>query len=113
MAFASAICRRTLVTWFRTSPPSGRVSLSRPGSGSAKSRTATGSTCGYTCSGATGSGTLAELRDFLAEYHERDPADWALSDFQHVEGPGLIGAVEAFWLFATGVAVNVLTGPEA
>ncbi|WP_124822496.1 hypothetical protein [Micromonospora ureilytica] len=56
--------------------------------------------------------TLAELRDFLAEYHERDPADWALSEFQHVEGPGMIGAFEAFWLAAPGVAVNVLTDPE-
>ncbi|MET7949581.1 hypothetical protein [Micromonospora sp. NPDC005324] len=57
-------------------------------------------------------GALAELRDFLAEYHEHDLDDWAFSDFQHVEGPGLIGAVEAFWLVAPGVAVNVLTGPE-
>ncbi|PYC70415.1 hypothetical protein C7C45_13625 [Micromonospora arborensis] len=57
-------------------------------------------------------GTLAELRDFLAEYHERDDVDWALTDFQHGEDPGLIGAAEAFWLAAPGVAVNVLTDPE-
>lgn len=57
-------------------------------------------------------GTIAELRDFLAEYHERDNADWALTDFQHGEDPGLIGAAEAFWLAAPGVAVNVLVDPE-
>ncbi|MEU1400189.1 hypothetical protein ABZ403_29535 [Micromonospora zamorensis] len=57
-------------------------------------------------------GTLAELRDFLAEYHERDDADWALTDFEHGEGPGLLGAAEAFWLAAPGVAVNVLVDPE-
>ncbi|GAB3940934.1 hypothetical protein GCM10027614_25400 [Micromonospora vulcania] len=32
-------------------------------------------------------GTLAELREFLAEYHERDPADWTLTEFQHGESP--------------------------
>ncbi|MFI6241241.1 hypothetical protein ACIBEF_15320 [Micromonospora sp. NPDC050795] len=56
--------------------------------------------------------SLAELRGFLAEYHERDNADWALTDFQHGEAPGLIGAAEAFWLAAPGVAVNVLLDPE-
>lgn len=57
-------------------------------------------------------GTLAELRNFLAEYHERDNADWALTDFQHGKDPGLIGAAEAFWLAEPGVAVNVLIDPE-
>ncbi|MEU8285915.1 hypothetical protein AB0C01_16430 [Micromonospora sp. NPDC048905] len=57
-------------------------------------------------------GTLAELRDVLAEYHERDNADWALTDFQHGEDPGLLGAAEAFWLAAPGVGVNVLVDPE-
>ncbi|SCF01538.1 hypothetical protein [Micromonospora chokoriensis] len=56
--------------------------------------------------------TLAELRDFLAEYHERDPADGAFTEFQHGEDPGLIGAAEAFWLAAPGVAVDVLFDPE-
>ncbi|MGC4875218.1 hypothetical protein ACLQ26_02970 [Micromonospora sp. DT43] len=57
-------------------------------------------------------GTLAELRDFLAEYHERAPASWVLTEFQHVEGPGFIGSAEAFWLTDPGVAVNVLIDPE-
>lgn len=57
-------------------------------------------------------GTLAELRDFLAEHHERDPVTWALTEFQHVEALGLIGAAEAFWLDRPGVAVNVLVDSE-
>ncbi|MGI5519581.1 hypothetical protein ACQEUX_01315 [Micromonospora sp. CA-259024] len=57
-------------------------------------------------------GTLAELRDFLAEYHERDPADWALTEFQHGEDHGLVGAVQAFWLARPGVGINVLIDPE-
>ncbi|GAB4104162.1 hypothetical protein GCM10028790_31810 [Micromonospora taraxaci] len=57
-------------------------------------------------------GTLAELRDFLAEYHERDPADWELTEFQHVDSSGLIGAAEAFWLAAPGVAVDVLVDQD-
>ncbi|WFE55213.1 hypothetical protein [Micromonospora sp. WMMD1155] len=57
-------------------------------------------------------GNLAELRDFLAEYHERDPADEAFTEFQHGEGPGLIGTAEAFWLTTPGVAVDLLLDPE-
>ncbi|MEU7676881.1 hypothetical protein AB0C42_18960 [Micromonospora taraxaci] len=57
-------------------------------------------------------GTLAELRDFLAEYHERDPADWELTEFQQVYSSGLIGAAEAFWLAAPGVAVDVLVDQD-
>ncbi|MDG4840569.1 hypothetical protein O7631_28930 [Micromonospora sp. WMMD967] len=57
-------------------------------------------------------GTLAELHAFLAEYHERDPADGAFTEFQHGEDPGLIGAAEAFWLAAPGVAVDVLFDAE-
>ncbi|MGA4730184.1 hypothetical protein ACPB67_22420 [Micromonospora taraxaci] len=57
-------------------------------------------------------GTLAELRDFLAEYHERDPAEWELTEFQQVERSGLIGAAEAFWLAAPGVAVDVLVDQD-
>ncbi|GLY20539.1 hypothetical protein [Micromonospora sp. NBRC 101691] len=52
--------------------------------------------------------TLADLRDFLAEYHERDPADAAFTEFRHGELPGLVGATEAFWLVTPGVAVDVL-----
>ncbi|WP_406078896.1 hypothetical protein [Micromonospora sp. NBC_00858] len=57
-------------------------------------------------------GTFVELRDFLAEYHERDPADWAQAEFRHGEAPGLIGAAEAFWLDRPGLAVNVLIDSE-
>ncbi|KAB1941889.1 hypothetical protein F8271_13640 [Micromonospora sp. ALFpr18c] len=56
--------------------------------------------------------TLAELCEFLAEYHERDPADWLLIEFQHGETSALIGAAEAFWLAGPGVAVDVLIDPE-
>ncbi|QKW15528.1 hypothetical protein [Verrucosispora sp. NA02020] len=55
---------------------------------------------------------LDALRDFLAAYHERDPAQWRLSDFPHGDGPGLTGEAQAFWLVAPGVAVSVLTTPE-
>ncbi|MEV0329500.1 hypothetical protein AB0H63_24085 [Micromonospora echinospora] len=51
--------------------------------------------------------TLTDLRDFLAEYHERD-AGWALTEFRAGELPGLVGATEAFWLVTPGVAVDVL-----
>ncbi|MEU2610882.1 hypothetical protein ABZ570_04720 [Micromonospora sp. NPDC007271] len=55
---------------------------------------------------------LAALHDFLAEYHERDPAGWELADFAHPDGPGLISESEAFWLVGPGVAVDVLLDPE-
>ncbi|SCE91312.1 hypothetical protein GA0074695_2103 [Micromonospora viridifaciens] len=55
---------------------------------------------------------LAALHDFLAEYHERDPAAWDLVDFAHPDGPGLISESEAFWLVEPGVAVDVLLDPE-
>jgi hypothetical protein len=57
-------------------------------------------------------GALAKLRDLLAEYHERDPRAWVLTEFQHVEGPGFIGDTEVFWLADPGVAVNVLIDPN-
>ena len=57
-------------------------------------------------------GTLAELRDFLAEYHERDSASWVLTEFQHGADPGSTGSAEVFWLSDPGVAVNVLIDPE-
>ncbi|MFJ6196424.1 hypothetical protein [Micromonospora sp. NPDC092111] len=56
--------------------------------------------------------TLAELRDFLAEYHERDPAEWSLTEFAHGEGAGLVGDGEAFWLVAPGLGVDLLADPE-
>ncbi|WP_089157170.1 hypothetical protein [Micromonospora sp. NBS 11-29] len=55
---------------------------------------------------------LNEVREFLAEYHERDPATWDLADFTHPDGPGLTGAEEAFWLAVPGVAVTVLAAPD-
>jgi len=50
---------------------------------------------------------LASLRDFLAEYHEIDPGEWPLIGFQNGQSAGLIGEVEAFWLFEPGIAVEV------
>ncbi|MEV2241387.1 hypothetical protein [Micromonospora sp. NPDC049891] len=55
---------------------------------------------------------LTALRNFLGEYHERDPAEWDLSEFQHGDSTGLSDDVQAFWLVEPGVAVNVLTTPE-
>ncbi|MEV4714193.1 hypothetical protein [Micromonospora sp. NPDC049374] len=55
---------------------------------------------------------LTALRDFLGEYHERDPAGWHLSEFEHGDSLGLTDGVQAFWLVEPGVAVNVLTTPE-
>ncbi|GIJ21463.1 hypothetical protein Vlu01_20870 [Micromonospora lutea] len=55
---------------------------------------------------------LDALRDFLAGYHERDPAQWQLAEFPHGDGTGLIGDGQAFWLVEPGVAVSVLTIPE-
>ncbi|MEU4780711.1 hypothetical protein [Micromonospora sp. NPDC023633] len=56
---------------------------------------------------------LATLRDFLTEYHERDPDDWPLTDFMHGDSAGLRDDSQAFWLAEPGVAVNVVvaTGP--
>ncbi|MFI6129169.1 hypothetical protein [Micromonospora sp. NPDC051141] len=55
---------------------------------------------------------LDAVREFLAEYQERDAATWELADFTHPDGPGLIGTGEAFWLTGPGVAVYVLADPE-
>ncbi|WP_436670834.1 hypothetical protein [Micromonospora sp. URMC 107] len=54
---------------------------------------------------------LAALRDFLTEYHERDPGDWPLIDFAHGGSAGLRDDSQAFWLAEPGVAVNVLVDP--
>ncbi|MGC5018035.1 hypothetical protein [Micromonospora sp. DT47] len=56
--------------------------------------------------------TLADLRDFLAEYHEHDPADWTLTGFRQGDREGLSDGAEAFWLVEPGVAVDVLVDPE-
>ncbi|NJP32365.1 hypothetical protein [Micromonospora thermarum] len=55
---------------------------------------------------------LAALRDFLAEYQERDPASWAPTDFAHGTSPGGVTDDQAFWLVEPGVAVTVLVDPE-
>jgi len=55
---------------------------------------------------------LTALRDFLARYHERDPAQWVLTGFRHDDGAGLIGEAEAFWLVEPGIAVEVRIAPE-
>ncbi|MFG3690712.1 hypothetical protein [Micromonospora sp. NPDC047740] len=55
---------------------------------------------------------LTALHDFLADYHERDPAGGEWVEFAHPDGPGLIGVGEAFWLVEPGVAVDVLADPE-
>lgn len=55
---------------------------------------------------------LAELRDYLAEYHERDPVDWPLTGFDHGQGAGFVGDGEAFWLVEPGLAVDVLVDVE-
>ncbi|PGH40921.1 hypothetical protein COO58_29130 [Micromonospora sp. WMMA1996] len=56
---------------------------------------------------------LGAVRDFLADYHERDTATWELVDFAHPDGPALAGDTEAFWLVEPGVAVDVLADPRA
>lgn len=56
---------------------------------------------------------LGAVREFLADYHERDTATWELADLAHPDGPGLVGDTEAFWLVEPGVAVDVLVDPDA
>ncbi|MFI7023476.1 hypothetical protein ACIBMZ_12275 [Micromonospora sp. NPDC049900] len=55
---------------------------------------------------------LDAVRDFLAAYLERDPAQWRLTEFPHEDGSGLTDDTQAFWLVEPGVAVTVLTIPE-
>ncbi|GAA3753655.1 hypothetical protein HDA32_004436 [Spinactinospora alkalitolerans] len=50
---------------------------------------------------------LDALREFLAEYHERDPDAWALEPFRHGEHRGHITDGQAFWLVEPGLAVSV------
>jgi hypothetical protein len=54
----------------------------------------------------------AALRSFLAEYLERDPADWETRSFEHPDGPGFRDADELFWLAAPGTAVRVQAGEQ-
>ncbi|MDA0562829.1 hypothetical protein LG943_00515 [Streptomonospora sp. S1-112] len=55
---------------------------------------------------------LAAVRAFLTDYHERDPADWPLTAFQHGGDPGLHGGGLAFWSDEPGVAVEVRLDPH-
>ncbi|TQN30675.1 hypothetical protein FHX37_0557 [Haloactinospora alba] len=48
-----------------------------------------------------------ELRDFLAEYHERDPEEWERASFHDGAYPGYRSARQAFWLVRPGVGVSV------
>ena len=51
--------------------------------------------------------SLAALRTYLADYHERDPGQWELEPFRHLGKPGYHDDDEAFWLDRRGVAVEV------
>ncbi|TDC47254.1 hypothetical protein E1258_28720 [Micromonospora sp. KC207] len=57
-------------------------------------------------------GTLDELRDFLADYHERDITQWPLVEFTEGGVTGLVGDGEAFRLVEPGVAIDVRADPE-
>jgi hypothetical protein len=59
-----------------------------------------------------GLGTLDELREFLAGYHERDPEHWRPTEFRVGDVTGLVAAGEAFRLVEPGVAIDVLADPE-
>ncbi|GAB3451990.1 hypothetical protein GCM10027570_29650 [Streptomonospora sediminis] len=54
---------------------------------------------------------LPAARAFLAEYHERDPADWDLQPFRHRGAPGLRGGGLAFWLAEPGLVAEVRLDP--
>ncbi|WP_063828583.1 hypothetical protein [Actinopolymorpha alba] len=56
--------------------------------------------------------SLEALRDYLADYHERDPAEWKLKAFDNNGRPGYRTADEAFWWEAPGVAVSVTINGE-
>ncbi|REF36799.1 hypothetical protein [Thermasporomyces composti] len=47
------------------------------------------------------------VRDYLAEYLERDAEQWGLRPFRHLGRPGYHNDVETFWLAEPGVAVRV------
>jgi hypothetical protein len=49
--------------------------------------------------------TLGHLRDYMAEYHERDPASW--TKVQVGARPGLTDGGHVFWLVEPGVALSV------
>jgi hypothetical protein len=49
--------------------------------------------------------TLGKLRDFMAEYHERDPVSW--TGAQVGTRPAFKDGSQVFWLVQTGVAASV------
>lgn len=49
--------------------------------------------------------SASELRDFLAEHHERDPASWAEATI--AGHPGFKDDNSAYWLAAPGTAISV------
>ncbi|RCV58163.1 hypothetical protein [Marinitenerispora sediminis] len=55
---------------------------------------------------------LGATREFLTEYHERDPAGWRVEPFQHGARPGGIAEDLAFWQVEPGVAVSVRVDPD-
>jgi hypothetical protein len=57
--------------------------------------------------------SVEALRGFLADFHERDPDDWVLTECRHGSAAaGFIAESEAFWLVEPGVAVTVRIAPD-
>ncbi|MUL42207.1 hypothetical protein FZ103_13625 [Streptomonospora sp. PA3] len=54
---------------------------------------------------------LPAARAFLAEYHERDPAEWALRPFRHGRAPGHRTDGLVFWLAEPGLVAEVRLDP--
>lgn len=55
---------------------------------------------------------VAAVREFLTEYHEKDPVEWKLASFDHNGLPGWSDERQAFWFVEPGVAVEVSLDPE-
>lgn len=56
--------------------------------------------------------TTAALRSYLAEYLDRDPADWRLRRVDVRGHVGYLGGEDVFWLFGEGVAVWISADPS-
>lgn len=55
---------------------------------------------------------LPSLREYLAEYHEVDPATWELEGFRQADGHcGRLRDGAVFWLVRPGVAIEVSVDP--
>ncbi|GAA1656881.1 hypothetical protein GCM10009744_57140 [Kribbella alba] len=50
---------------------------------------------------------LAELRDFLTEYHEKDPDEWQLTPAQIGQYDGYLAEGQVFYFISPGVAAEV------